>query len=240
MFPLIARDIELRAISNRFLCYAIFISLVFLFLIFYFFPPFDFKPYELPYEVPIELVFPDEIIVPEAPLEVPQPAIPVEISEEEGAEECDIEIPSNVFASTTDMPIVSGAGDVPASEPEFYAFDQAPVLIESTKPVYPEVAREVGIEGTVLLRLLVDENGAVIAVDIIKSDVTATMEQNAIQAAMIYKFKPAKQRNVPVKAHEAVTLKFSRSEIWLAQFCASFSIAQSTPIMTVTKNHSPA
>lgn len=208
MFPLIARDIELRAISKRFLCYAIFISLLFLFLMFYFFPPFDFKPYELPYEAPIELVIPDEIIVPEAPKEVPQPAIPVEVSEEAGVEDADVEIPPNVFTSVTDMPIVARTDDHPAKELEFYAFDEAPVLIESTKPVYPEVAREVGIEGTVLLRLLVAEDGAVIEVDIIQSNVTLTMGEAAMAAARKYKFTPAKQRNVPVKAHVALPIIF--------------------------------
>lgn len=208
MFPLIARDVELRAISNRFLCYAFILSLLFLFLMFYFFPPFDFKPYELPYEPSIEIVFPDEIIVPAAPKEVPQPAIPVEVSDEESAEDADVEIAPNVFTSIADMPLVTRTDDRPAKDPEFYAFDEAPILIESTKPVYPEVAREVGIEGTVLLRLLVGEDGAVIEADIIKSNVTSTMEQAAIHSALEYKFKPAKQRNVPVKAHVALPIIF--------------------------------
>jgi protein TonB len=208
MLPLIARDAELRAESNRFLRYALFLTIPLFFLFFYFFPPFDFKPYELPYQPPIEIVFPDEIIIPDEPREITQPAIPVEISDEEGAEAADVEVPVNVFSSAAEIPVTIGIDDEPESEPEFYAFDEPPVLIESIKPVYPEVAMQVGIEGTVLLRLLVDVDGSVIEAGIIQSDVTPDMEKAAISAAWEYRFKPAKQRNVPVKAHVALPVIF--------------------------------
>jgi len=209
MLPLMARDAELRAISNRFLRYSVLLSVIFIFVFFYFFPPFDFKPYELPYQPPIELVFPDEIIIPDEPAEIQHPAVPVRVSEAAGVQETDVDAPPVVFTSAADIPPAAvPAAESPSREQKFYAFDEPPVLIESVKPVYPDVAREVGIEGTVLLRLLVNEDGAVVETDIIRSDVTPDMEKAAISAAMNYRFKPAKQRNVPVKAHVALPVIF--------------------------------
>lgn len=208
MLPLIARDAELRDESKRFLRYALFLTIPLFFLFFYFFPQFDFKPYELPYQPPIEIVFPDEIIIPDEPRDIPQPVIPVEVSDEEAAEETDLDIAPNVFATTAEMPIVPHIAKHKTDEPEFYAFDEAPILIESIKPIYPEAARGVGIEGTVLLRLLIDEDGKVAEAEIMRSNVTSSMEKAAIDAALGYRFLPAKQRNVPVKAHVALPIIF--------------------------------
>ncbi len=46
---------------------------------------------------------------------------------------------------------------------EFYAFDEPPVLIRYVSPKYPDLARQAGIEGTVLLSVLVGEDGKVIS-----------------------------------------------------------------------------
>jgi TonB family protein len=91
---------------------------------------------------------------------------------------------------------------------EFHAFDEAPVLLRAQSPRYPDLARQAGIEGTVLLNVLVDEDGKVGDVSIIQSDVTSAMEKAAIEAAKGFFFKPAKQRTVPVRAHIAVPIRF--------------------------------
>jgi periplasmic protein TonB len=91
---------------------------------------------------------------------------------------------------------------------EFYAFDEAPVLIRFVNPVYPDLARQAGIEGTVLLDVLVGDDGKVIEATVAQSDVTTAMEKAAEQAAMQFLFKPAKQRTVPVEAHIAVPIRF--------------------------------
>ncbi len=91
---------------------------------------------------------------------------------------------------------------------EFYAFDEAPVLIRFVNPVYPDLARQAGIEGTVELEVLVGVDGKVVEVSVLRSDVTTAMEKAAEQAAMQFLFKPAKQRTVPVEARIAVPIRF--------------------------------
>jgi protein TonB len=96
----------------------------------------------------------------------------------------------------------------PEQAQEFYAFDEPPVLLRSQNPVYPELARQAGIEGTVLLNVLVTEDGKVADVSVMQSDVTSAMEKAAEDAVMHFIFKPAKQRTVPVAAHIAVPIRF--------------------------------
>ena len=96
----------------------------------------------------------------------------------------------------------------PEQAQEFMAFDEAPVLLRAQNPQYPDLARQAGIEGTVLLDVLVDEEGKVLEVSVIQSDVTSAMEKSAEEAAKHFLFKPAKQRTVPVRAHVAVPIRF--------------------------------
>ena len=110
------------------------------------------------------------------------------------------------FDSFEDMPPPpppsSGGGDV------FLAFDEPPALLDFVSPVYPPLARDAGIEGTVAIRVLVDEQGKVISADVLQSDVTPAMERAALAAAKKCRFRPAKQRTIPVKAHVMIPFQF--------------------------------
>ena len=106
---------------------------------------------------------------------------------------------------------VSGQGGVEGGEnfSTFSAFDEAPALIKACDPVYPELAKQAGLEGMVLLRLLIGRDGKVLNAEVIKSDVTPAMEKAAIAAACSSRFKPAMYRNHPVKAHMVFPVNFT-------------------------------
>jgi protein TonB len=159
-------------------------------LMFYFTPTFKFKPY----------------VLPPPPKEVTAPVVPIEAAE--GDEEA---TDASAFAPTS----YSNIDEVPMPPPpstdqaqEFYAFDEPPVLIKFVNPKYPDLARQAGIEGTVLLNVLVGDDGKVLQVTVIQSDVTPAMEKAAQEAAKQFLWKPAKQRTVPVKARMAVPIRF--------------------------------
>ena len=80
--------------------------------------------------------------------------------------------------------------------------------IRYAAPTYPALARQAGIEGTVLLRVIVGTDGKVESASVIQSDVTPAMEKAAIAAARKFIFKPARQRTVPVRASMAVPIRF--------------------------------
>jgi protein TonB len=190
---------------NKYLRNSLFGAIVVHFLIFYFTPKFEFKPYVLREEYFEAIELPEQFDIPPPPQEVAQPAIPMEAAEGEEVDE-EADIAPTTFDDIESLP----PPPPPPSEQaqEFYAFDEPPVLIKYVSPKYPDLARQAGIEGTVHLSVLVGEDGKVISARILQSDVTAAMEKNAIQAAMQFVFKPAKQRTVPVKATMMVPIRF--------------------------------
>jgi len=60
----------------------------------------------------------------------------------------------------------------------------------------------------VRFKVLVGEDGKVIRAEVIDSDVTPAMEKAAVEAARRCRFKPAKQRTVPVKAQVMIPFQF--------------------------------
>lgn len=167
-------------------------------------PPFTFKPYQLKDEQFEVVDVPDNIEIPPPPKEIQMPSVPVEAAADEDADTEDM--PETTFDDFDKMPPPpppgGGGGGV------FLAFDEPPVLLHFETPIYPELAREAGIEGTVRIKVLVLTDGKVGTVELMSSDVTPAMEKTALKAARRCRFKPAKQRTQPVKAHVVIPFNF--------------------------------
>ena len=99
-----------------------------------------------------------------------------------------------------DKPIVLRQPQGLYPEPEdFIAYEEAPILIENVKPIYPEIARRAGIEGEVWVNVLLDKSGNVRDVKILKdSGANAGFEEAAIDAARQTVWKPAISNGQPV------------------------------------------
>ena len=95
---------------------------------------------------------------------------------------------------------------------EFYPFDEPPVLIHFVRPVYPQFARESGIEGLVQIKVVVDREGKVVEAVVLGSDVTQGMERSALKAARSCLFKPGKQRGNPVPVAVMIPFEFRLSD----------------------------
>ena len=198
-------NVEFKKGYNRYLRNSLLLAILIHFLLFYFTPQFEFKPYVLKEEYFEAIDLPEQFDIPPPPKEIAQPAIPMEAAEGEEVDE-EAEIAPTSFESIEDVP----PPPPPSSEQsqEFYAFDEPPVLIKYVSPTYPALAQQAGIEGTVLIRVLVNEKGEVEDATVIQSDVTPAMEKAAVAAARKFRFKPAKQRTVPVPAHMAIPIRF--------------------------------
>ncbi len=72
---------------------------------------------------------------------------------------------------------------------------------------YPEIARRNGIEGTVVVRALVDKSGAVIRTVIDNSD-NKTLEEEAVRAVKRTTFTPAIQNKMPVAVWVQIPVVF--------------------------------
>ena len=96
-----------------------------------------------------------------------------------------------------------------AESPVFFAWEEAPELRKIVHPEYPEIARKAGVEGKVILTIIVDEQGNVIQADIMIEEPQGIFGQAAIEAVMQYKFKPARQRDKAIKVQMGHTIIFT-------------------------------
>ncbi len=80
-----------------------------------------------------------------------------------------------------------------------YELDSQPTVIGDVRIPYPEDARSRGIEGTVVLSVLVDETGRVQSVKVL-SGPGAGLDQAAAKAVERIRFRPAMRKGQPVPA----------------------------------------
>lgn len=137
--------------------------------------------------------------------------------------------PRPVVAQEVAQPVVSEAPPTPAApvvvakEPEVIEAPPPKVVPEAVvepprfgaaylnnpAPDYPNMARRLGQQGRVLLKVLVAENGTAEAVALASSSGFEKLDQAAIEAVKKWSFIPAKRSNQPISAYVLVPVKFS-------------------------------
>jgi TonB family protein len=104
-----------------------------------------------------------------------------------------------------DIPPATPSADAP---PEvFTAFEEPPSLISLPAPVYPEMARLAGVEGTVMILVLVGKDGKVHEATVVTS--LPMLDEAALQAARGAIFRPALQQHKPVAVRVQIPMRFS-------------------------------
>lgn len=83
-----------------------------------------------------------------------------------------------------------------------------PMIVSSSKPLYPRVARESGWEGTVIVRTLITTDGIPSKVEIRKSCGHEALDLAAQEAIKTWKFQPAKDGNIPVAKWVDIPIRF--------------------------------
>jgi len=157
--------------------------------------------------------------VPETRREVrrppPRPSVPIVEAEGE-------EVSEDVTIGETELDV---RGDLPPPPPtpppepaevalsgeeeeiaEFWHVEVKPQLLRTVVPKYPEVARRVGIEGTVFVKILVGKEGRPEEVKFLKGP--DIFREVALDAAKRFLFSPAKQNDRPVKVWVVVPIQF--------------------------------
>jgi TonB family protein len=105
---------------------------------------------------------------------------------------------------------------VPAGEPARAGaagrppvLEQVPEVIDGPPPVYPEGAREKGLEGTVLVRAMVDQLGRVVEAFPAEPGGSPELDQAAVEAVRQWRFRPAMSAGQPVVVWVVVPVEFS-------------------------------
>lgn len=86
-------------------------------------------------------------------------------------------------------------------------YDRPPVLVNAVSPEYPDIVREVGAEGRVILKVLVLEDGSLGAVQIVESP-NDILANQAISALRKSEFRPAVRDGRPCRATTVVPFVF--------------------------------
>jgi protein TonB len=82
-----------------------------------------------------------------------------------------------------------------------------PVKIADARPVYPSLARSVGVEGTVILEAVLDRTGHVDRLRVIRS--VPLLDQAALDAVKQWRYTPSTLHGVPVEVLMTITVTFS-------------------------------
>jgi len=83
----------------------------------------------------------------------------------------------------------------------------APVLLEAATPGYTEEAKKKKIEGEVIVIVVVNENGDVTQPKI-KTGLGYGLDESAIEAAKVFKYKPGTKDDVPVQVRLELSFNF--------------------------------
>lgn len=86
--------------------------------------------------------------------------------------------------------------------------DHKPRVLRPVTPIYPYQATISGIEGRVVVRFIVDENGEVQNPEVVKAEPKGVFEEAALAAIARYKFIPAKIGSKNVKCIATMPIGF--------------------------------
>jgi len=193
-----------KAQYNKYMRWAMLGALIFTILFFLFSPKYQPNPYKIFNEEMQMVEVAEAIDIPDIPKETPKPQVAVKAVPDEMADE-DVDVAYSLIDADELLDIGGGYED---GGNDFQVSQDKPVLTSFSQPEYPEIARASHLEGTVLVKVQVGTDGSVLQAIVIKS-VHPTLDREAVKAAKRCKFRPGKQRGIPVKAWMAIPFAFT-------------------------------
>jgi len=106
-----------------------------------------------------------------------------------------------------EMPLLEDPTWYPAKQ-----VDAHPVALHPIKPVYPEKGVELGVDGKVLLLLLIDEAGAVKEASVAEADPEGVFDESALAAFRNARFAPAQKNGRAVKSRVLIRVSYELNE----------------------------
>jgi TonB family protein len=104
---------------------------------------------------------------------------------------------------------VSSISKLPVALPARPKSELVPAtLISRTAPVYPSMARQMGISGAVLMTVTISPKGTVTAVQVISG--APQLRQAAVSAVRQWRYKPAMLNGQPAESAAEVQINFMR------------------------------
>lgn len=151
------------------------------------------------------------IALPVAP---PTVGVAVPVPDAEAPPEQTIASQEEIALSTPGVS-TEGAGEIVVAPPsddlpkfgDYVYVEELPEAITKVAPIYPDIAREAGVDGQVVIQALVGKDGRVKDTRVVKS--IPMLDASAITAVKQYVFKPALSNNKPVAVWVAIPIRFT-------------------------------
>ena len=145
---------------------------------------------------------PTDMVEQQKPL---KPSIPIPEDDEYFEEEMEFQDTDFDSWDDWDAPAQSAGPDI-----KFVAFDTPPVPRSGLgiRPIYPEIAKEAGIEGIVYIQFFIDTKGNVTEAYVKKGLPNTGLDEAALAAVKKSKWKPARQREKKVGVWQTVPVRF--------------------------------
>lgn len=148
----------------------------------------------------------------EVPPPPPRPPVPVEVPNDEIIEDEILNIDAEVnFNQKLELPPAPPEAEE-QEEDFFVAVEEMPELIGGLAGLqagikYPERARRAGIEGRVIVQFIVNEDGTVENLRVIRG-IGGGCDEEALKAVSQAKFRPGRQRGEPVRVQYSLPVIF--------------------------------
>lgn len=123
-------------------------------------------------------------------------------------------------AKTEDLPTASPPAkgklpNVPVESPKYYLSSEVDVRAAPLKMqalIYPAEAFQLRLYGVVKLRVFINENGGIDAVNVIEANPPGVFDSAAVAAMVTSKFSPAEKNGHSVKNQKLIEIKFDPYE----------------------------
>ena len=177
--------------------------------------------------VDTEFLFEDEIDIQQTTQETPPPPPPPAVQEvevlnvvEDDVEVEEIQIQTEddkdvevVIAPPVEAPVEEEEEEVifvvVESMPEFPGGAQAMMKYVAENIKYPVIAQENGIQGRVICQFVVNKDGSIVDVVVVRSSGEPSLDKEALRVInSMPKWKPGKQRGKPVRVKYTVPVNF--------------------------------
>ena len=174
-----------------------------------------------------EFLFEEEVDIQQTSQESPPPPPPPAVQEvevlnvvEDNVETESIEVNTEddkeqevVIAAPVEAPVEEEEEEVVfvvvESMPEFPGGQQALFKYLSENVKYPVIAQENGIQGRVICQFVVNKDGSIVDVEVVRSGGDASLDKEAVRVIKsMPKWKPGKQRGKAVRVKYTVPVNF--------------------------------
>ncbi len=173
-----------------------------------------------------EFLFEEEVEIQQTSQETPPPPPPPAVQEvevlnvvEDNVETETIEVTTEetetevVIAAPVEAPVEEEEEEVVfvvvESMPEFPGGQQALFKYLSENVKYPVIAQENGIQGRVICQFVVNKDGSIVDVEVVRSGGDPSLDKEAVRVIKTMpKWKPGKQRGKPVRVKYTVPVNF--------------------------------